>query len=676
MRNLKITLLTLALATCALPVLADPPAQAYPGYDTTFLDRSVKPQDDFYHFALGGYEKTHPIPADLPLIGIYTDVREHVLVLLHNILDGVDGPPGSNERKLHDFYHSGMDLGPIQAAGMKPIQPELDRISKINSHRDLEEELARLQRAGLDLTFRFGATPDPKNPEVWIAEAEQGGLGLPSREYYLDPKRAKIRNAYQQHVDKMFQLLGSAPAESAKSAEAVMRIETALAQCSLLPAELRDPKARFHPMDRAELARLTPSFSWPDFFDRLGISRVQSINVATPKFFTGWSEVWASAPLSDWKTYLTWRYTNATANFLSLPFEDEQFEFSRNLTGVPKKPERWKKMVALTDAHLGQALGKLFVEKHFSPAAKAMALEMIGNVQASLRDRIEHGWMSPTTRQQALIKLDAMHFKIGYPNQWKSYDKLAITPGLLIDNVLKAKAFESQEDLDKIGTAVNHEEWDTTPATVNAFYNPSANEICFPAGRLQPPFFDVNSDAALNYGATGATMGHEMSHGFDDEGAQFDAHGALRDWWTPEDLARFTRKGDSVASQMSEMTFDGQTNNGKLVEGEAIADQAGVRLGFMALKRALANKPLPVTRDGFTPWQRFYLGYALCRASNARLEFAHALMTRDPHPLGLFRVNGPLCNEPDFYEAFNVKPGDKMRRDEAKRIRLWDAETP
>jgi putative endopeptidase len=667
---------TLLAAVLASPALAQP-GQVFPGYNTTFLDRNVRPQQDFYHFALGGYEQTHPIPADLASMGIYPQVAEEVRGKLRVILEQLAATPaplGSPDQKLGDFYRTGTDVASIDAAGATPLHPYLEHLIRIESMTRVQAESARLQAQGFDTVFSLSATPELKNPVRWGAEVEQGGLGLPSRDYYLDPKRMKIRFAYAAHVAKLFGLFGESAERSSQAASTVMRMETALAKGSLAPAELRDPQARYHPMSRSELSALTPHFDWNSYLATMHLDRATTINVATPNFFRAFDTLLASAPVADWKVYLRWKVINSTATYLSAPFEDEQFEFSRNLSGAKRKMDRWKKLVILSDRYLGMALGKKFVEHNFSSEARARAVDMLTRIRSVLRERIQTGWMSEATKKEALAKLDSLGMKIGYPDHWKNYSGLTIARDSFFANVMRLREFAVTDELAKVGQAVDRSEWFTTPSTVNAFYDPTRNEICFPAGRLQPPFFDLHADDALNYGATGVTMAHEMSHGFDDEGAQFDSRGALRNWWTPTDLANFTRRADRVAEQMSQYSYDGQQNNGKLVEGESIADQAGVGLAYEALKRLEASRPAQTTRDGFTWAQRFYLGYALCRANHQRPEAAHAQMTRDPHPLGVFRVNGPLSNEPAFYEAYGLKPGDAMMRPVDRRIRLWGIE--
>lgn len=651
--------------------------KSYKGYDTSYLDRSVRPQDDFYQFALGGYAKNNPIPADQSTNGIYPDLRLKVANQLHGILDNLvanPGPKGSIEQKLGDFYASGMDLATIEAAGAKPLQPLFDSIDKIQTNRDVQNELADLHAKGFGGLFAFGANADMKNPDQYIGDAGQAGISLPTKDYYTDPKKADTRDAYVKHVGNMFELLGQSPTEAAKSAAAVMRIETSLAEASLSPAERRDPKARYHPTDRAELAKMTPNFSWDNYFEKIGRPDIQSINVSTPKFFTKVNEMMGQVPAEDWKAYLKWNVINATAGSLSSKFEQEQFAFSKQLSGVEKQPDRFKKIVASVESHLGMALSQKYVEQNFSPEAKAKAIDMVNNVKLVLRDEIEHGWMQGSSKQEALAKIDTLSLKIGFPDKWKDYSALEVDRGPYVNNLMRAWQSEAREDLDRIGQPVDKSEWHTNPCTVNANYSPSQNPICFPAARLQFPFFDVNQDDALNYGATGATVGHEISHGFDDSGSQFDAQGRLRNWFTPEDLANFTKRADAVADQMSEFSFDGQQNNGKLVEGEAIADQGGVELAYKALMRARKGQPEQITPDGFSDKQRFFLGYALCRATNARPAAAHAQMSKDPHPLGPFRVNAPLSNEPSFFEAFDVKPGDPMQRPKEKRNHLWEIE--
>ncbi|MBI3926713.1 MAG: M13 family metallopeptidase [Armatimonadetes bacterium] len=652
------------------------PARLIAGYPRSHLDGTTRAQDDFYQFAVGGYEAAHPIPPDKSRYGFRTEVYERVQQQLLEILEQAaktSTAPGSLEQKLGDFYASGMDGLAIETAGVKPLAPLFERIDSIGDRQDLQDVVAEFHRDGLPTLFRLGAGPDLHDPSRVTADATQGGLGLPTREYYLEEKFAGKRQAYADYVSRAFQLLGDSPEQAEKAAQSVLRVETRLAEASLAPVEMRDAKALDHLMNRDELAALTPGFRWDRYFEKLGRGDLEQINVSTPGFFEKLDAHLAEAPLEDWKTYLRWSLINSTASYLNRDFEDASFDFySKELRGVETKSPRWKTMVGLTDRYLGEALGQKFVEQSFPPEAKERALAMVGDIIDVLRDRIESlDWMSEESKVEALAKVDRLVVKIGYPDRWKDYSALEVTRGPLISNVLGARRFEAREQLDSIGKPVNRGQWEMTPSTVNAYFHPSLNEIVFPAARLQPPFFDPGADDASNYGATGVTIGHELTHGFDDSGADFDSLGRLRNWWQPADRERFEQIANGVTRQMDEFEFDGVRQNGKLVTGEALADQGGLELAYEALQRALARQPKVQSADGFTPEQRFFLSYAVAREDSSRPEAAKEQMQGDPHPLGKFRVNGPLANMEAFYDAFDVKPGDPMYRPAEERNKLW-----
>lgn len=664
----------------ATPIAAPALGKVYRGYDRAMLDPTVGPQDDFYQFALGGYLKSHPVPPDKETWGIYAELRDRSNGIVRDILEQAAkaAPPrGSIEQKIGDFYASGMDTAGIDQAGIDPLRPVFDRIDCIQTVDDLQNTLAWLHAQGLGNTFSFSSGQDMKNPGMVIGEADQGGLGLPDKNYYLEQSTDKeqIRNAYVDHVSKMFALMGDSPAVARSNAETVLSFETSLAQACLGRTERRDPTRLYHIMDRQQLAQLSPHFAWDRYFAALGRPDIEKINVATPEFFQNLDHQLATRPVSEWKTYLRWKIIDQGAPFLSKPFVDENFAFDGGvLSGIQQQPPRWKKISAMTDTFLGEAVGQKFVEKAFPPEAKQRALDMVNNIRDVMREHIVHlPWMSDATRKEALAKMDRLTVKIGYPDHWEDYSGLDVDRGPFIGNILRARKFFKEKSLAEIGKPVNRAEWDMTPATVNAYYNPTLNEIVFPAARLLPPFFDTAADDASNYGSTGATIGHELTHGFDDSGSQFDSTGALRDWWKPEDKARFQKIAKGVEDQMGEFEYDGQRENGKLVEGEAIADLGGVEIAFEALQRALAKQPPPRTSDGFTPQQRFFLSYALCRAQVETPKFAHLLMSTDPHPLGQFRVKGPLSNLTSFHSAFNCAPGDAMVRPPEKRNSVWNA---
>ncbi|MBI3929282.1 MAG: M13 family metallopeptidase [Armatimonadetes bacterium] len=659
--------------------LAGAPATAVApvGFDPANLDPTTRPQDDFFQFAMGGYLAARPIPPDRDRFGIDTEITMRNEQTVKEILDELAAGshrPGSLEQKLGDLYASGMDLRSIEAAGLSPLRGMLDRIDSIASQADLQRTIAELHNQGVSVYFGFGASQDAANPEQMIGELWQGGLGLPDRDYYLpqDEDSRKTLSAYQAHVARTFQLMGQTSEEAARSAETVLRMEAALARASLSAAERRDPEALQNHKDLAGLEELTPGFSWPEYFELRGAPPQQEVNVATPRFFEELDRVLTGTTLEDHKTYLRWQLVSGYANYLSSAFENESFDFyGRTLKGTTEMPPRHKRVAAVTDQLLGEALGQKFVERRFSPEAKARVLEMVDNFKAVLRDNIEGvPWMGEETRQAALEKLSSFTAKIGYPEHPESYSGLDIGPDGYARNAMKATAFAVRKNLDQIGKPVDRGRWLMTAATNNAYYEPLMNEIAFPAAILQSPYFDLNFDDAMNYGAIGATIGHEMGHGFDDEGAQFDARGNLRNWFSPEDQALFQQMAKGVERQYGEYVVEGLPVNGKLVLGEALADLGGLEVAYSAFQKAMQGKPREVV-DGFTPEQRFFLSFAQSWATNMRPELSRYIVRSDPHPHPKLRVNGTVSNMPEFFEAFSVRPGEPMRRPEEKRNHVW-----
>jgi len=599
---------------------------------------------------------------------------------LHEILEAAAkntaAPVGSNEQKIGAFYASCMDERGIEAAGTKPLALEFARVEKLTNLADLRAEIAHLHRLGVNALFDFSADQDYKNSTQVIGEATQGGLGLPDRDYYTnDDARSKtIRGEYVKHVTNMLALLGDENARAASEANTIMAIETALANASMTRIEQRDPNAIYHKMPVAALQQLTPNFSWAAYLEETNAPAVGNINVAQPLFFKALDKELMSVPVSDWKTYLRWHLIDATASRLSAKFVDEDFNFKgKILTGTTEQLPRWKRCVRSTDRALGEALGQVYVEKYFTPEAKARALNMVHNLEAALKEDISTlSWMSDATRKQATDKLSAFVNKIGYPDKWRDYSALNIDRGSYVDNTFRAMQFEVNRQLNKIGKPVERREWGLTPPTVNAYYNPQLNEIVFPAGILQPPFYDPNVDDAINYGGMGAVIGHEMTHGFDDEGRQFDKEGNLKDWWTPVDLKNFEARSNCVVKQFDNFKVEeGINEKGKLVVGESIADLGGLTVAYAAFQKSLEGKPRPANVDGFTPEQRFFLGWAQVWAEAIRPEYARLLVNTDPHPLARFRVNGPLSNMPAFAKAFGCKQSELMVRAETERCQIW-----
>jgi putative endopeptidase len=654
--------------------------QAGHGFDLANLDRSASPCDDFFQFADGGWVKNHPIPAAYPSWGTFNKLREDNENALRKILDEAaadkSAKAGSNWQKIGDFYASCMDESAVETAGLKPIMPELQRIADIKDTVSLQAEIAHLQHQNVRAVFRFGAEQDFKNSTLVIAAARQGGLGMPNRDYYTkdDEKSEKLRTAYLQHVANIFKLAGDDEATASAEAKTVMGLETSFAKASMTPVETRDPNNVYHKMELAQVHELTPHFAWTEYFAEVGSPSVSDMNIGQPEFFKVVDASMASVPLADWKTYLRWQLLHAAAPSLSTKFVDENFDFyGKTLQGTQELLPRWRRCVQATDANLGEALGQFYVKENFPPEAKAKAVSMVKNLMDALRDDLATlDWMSPETRKQAAVKLDAIMIKIGYPDKWRDYSPYKVDRGPYVENVFRGGQFAVAHDLSEIGKPVDRTEWGMTPPTVNAYYNSSMNEIVFPAGILQPPFYDPKRDDAMNYGGIGAVIGHEMTHGFDDEGAKFDAQGNLKNWWTADDLKKFTERGDCVQKQFDGFEVEaGLHENGKLVEGESIADLGGLTIAYAALEKSLEGKPAPEKIDGFTPEQRFFLAFAQIWAGSGRAEFERMIVATNSHPLGRFRVRGPLSNMPAFAKAWSCKADSPMVRTEGQRCRIW-----
>ena len=654
------------------------------GVQIQSMDETCKPCQDFYHYANGAWLRANPIPPAYPTWASFTELAQRNQIHEREILEQAaadrSAAAGSAERKIGDFYASCMNEPQVQADGAKPLAAEFARIEAIRNASALQAEIARLQRLGVNAVFRFGSTQDEKNSSQVIGGAEQGGLGLPDRDYYLetgnkevDAKNSTIREQYVAHVTRMMELLGDQPPTAAAEAKAVMAFETELAQASLTRVERRDPAKTYHKMDLVQLRTLTPAFSWPAYFRRFGHTNIESVDVAEPKFFATVNAALKNVSLADWKTYLRWHLVDSAAPALSTAFVDEDFNFNgRILEGTKELLPRWRRCAGAADRELGFALGKIYVQKYFPPEAKARAQQMVNNLIAALREDLQTlPWMSPATRQQALAKLDAFRAKIGYPDKWRDYSAYQVDRGPYVLNLLRGREFEFNRDLNKIGKPVDRNEWGMTPPTVNAYYNPLKNEIVFPAGILQPPFFDPKADDASNYGAMGAVIGHEMTHGFDDEGRKFDAQGNLRDWWTPQDAKNFDARAVCIEKQFDSYRVQGNLHeNGKLVLGESIADLGGLTLAYNALEKDLQGRPRPLI-DGLTPEQRFFIAYAQVWAAHDRPAFERLMVNLNPHPLDRFRGIAAPSNMPAFARAFRCQEGDAMVRPAAIRCQIW-----
>jgi len=686
MRYASTLLAALILAACASqpqpqPVVtaaAPPPAPSH-GFDLANLDRTANACTDFYQFANGGWLKTHAIPAGFSRWGNFSVLEQSNEEKMHTILNEAtkaNAAAGSDQQKVGDFYASCMNEKGIESAGIAPIQPELARINALRSVSDLPQTLATLHSYRIPAVFGFGSTQDYKNTDQVVAAIQQAGLGLPDRDYYTkdDPKSKEIRVRYVQHVADMLHLLGDEPANDQREAQNIMNVETALARASMTNVEVRDPVATYHKMTRDELQQLTPSFSWPEYFSAIGDPGLQTVVVGQPNFLTEFEQLIKTTPVTTWQDYLRWQFVNGQAATLPKAFEQADFDFyQRYLEGTKQMKPRWLRCVSATDAQLGEALGRLWTQRYFPESAKAQALEMVHNIQSVLRENLSTlSWMTPTTREAALAKLQAFGLKIGYPDRWRDYSAVTVASGPYAANALATSQFEFHRDLNKIGKATDRTEWLMTPPTVNAYNYPPMNEIVFPAGILQPPFFDPNADAAYNYGGMGAVIGHETIHGFDDQGRQFDPKGNLVDWWTPEDKQRFLDRAKCVSNQFSSYDINGEHMTGDLVLGESIADLGGLQLAYAAYEKSLEGKPRQII-DGFTPEQRFFLGWAQVWAENATPETERLQITTNPHPISRFRVNGPLSNMPEFAAAFGCKQAEPMVRAENQRCNVWGA---
>jgi putative endopeptidase len=672
--------LSLAGTLCTLPgASAVAQGQTKP-IDPTNIDTTCSPCKDFFKYANGGWLKRSEIPGDQPRWGSFNELQEQNFAALKDVLTeaatSASTTADANLRKLGTFYGTCMDSTAVERAGITPLRTELNQIAAIRDRRDVEAAIMRLHRLGIPAGFAFQSTPDAKASARTIAEVYQAGLGLPDRDYYTktDSASQKIRRKYVEHIVQMLKLSGQDNTAAQRGAQAIMRVEDVLAKASMTREAQRDPEAVYHLTTTAALQKQTPAFAWTTYLSGLGLEKVDEVNVAQPEFIEAFDSVLVAAPVDDWRSYLRWNLIANTAPALSSPFVKESFRFNSTvLQGVKEMRPRWKRCLRLTDDALGEIMGQAYVKKNFTPEAKARALDMVRNIRAELSSRLgQLTWMSAGTKTKAYAKLDSIINKIGYPDRWRDYTKLEPRPGPFVSNLLLANEFETRRQLSKIGRPTDRSEWGMTPPTVNAYYNPSTNEITFPAGIMQPPFFNPKADDAVNYGGMGGAIGHEITHGFDDQGRQFDAQGNLSGWWTEADTKEFNRRAEVVQKQFdSYIAIDTLHVNGKLTLGENIADLGGLLISYGAYRRSLEGKPEPAPIDGLTGNQRFFLAWAQIWRAKTRPEYARLLVNVDPHAPPEFRTVGPLSNIPAFAQAFGCKAGDPMVRPENQRAQIW-----
>jgi predicted metalloendopeptidase len=670
------------LFACLLPLAASAAVTPAPkhGVQTSTMDTTCAPCADFYRYANGAWLSSFKLPSSYSSYGSFEELYDHNQEQVHALLEkeaaGVaKAAPGSDAWKVGTFYSSCMDSARSNALGAKPLAPQLQEIEAIQSPDQLAVVVAHLQQHSITALFRLTARQDFKNSSRVIAFLGQGGLGLPDRDYYTreDSTSRALRDAYRVHVARTLELSGVPRTDAAAQAGRITDLEHALALASMTRVQQRDPHATYHPTASGELVRMAPHFAWNAYFAALASPPLDTLNVAQPDFVHGLDSLLATSSLADWRAYLRWHATSHAAPWLDSVFVNEDFAFRSKLSGEKEIQPRWKLCMEETDFLIGEALGQEYVKAHFTPETKQHALEMVHNLEAALHDRLgKLEWMNDTTRAQAATKLAAFGLKIGYPDRWRDYSSLRVEPGPFLPNTRAAEEFEIRRQLAKIGRPVDRGEWNMTPPTVNAYYNSSLNEIVFPAGILQPPFYDPKADDASNYGAMGAVIGHEMTHGFDDRGRQFDAQGNLRDWWTPGDAERFKSRAARVIDQFSGYTaVDTVHLNGRLTTGENIADLGGLAVAYQAFEHSLEGKPRPAKIDGFTPEQRFFLAYAQVWRELVRPEQARVYATTDPHSPGRWRTIGPLSNLPEFAHAFGCKSGDAMVRPDSLKVRIW-----
>jgi putative endopeptidase len=670
------------LALLTLSLLASPLtfSQSLHGIDPTDLDRKAEPCTDFFQFANGAWRANNPIPASMSRWSKRWAAGESAKDKLRDILESTaadkTAPKGSPEQIIGDYYGACMDESRVNARGMEPIKPLFAKIDASSDISALQRVMAEMHDILVTDPFALGGQQDPHKPSLVLADIGASGLGLPDRDYYLKPEDRfkEARAKYVEHIAAMFKLAGWDQKKSAAAAQTIMSMETRLAEASLDNVAQRDPAATDHNTTFAQLQSMAPHINWTEYFQHKQIPTDVDMNVDQPKFMQEVDRQMQQTPLADWKTYFKWRLLDSTANNLSAPFVEENFAFNgKYLSGAKEMKPRWKRCVESTDQLLGEALGKKYVEKYFPPEAKVRMQEMVRNLLAAMRDDIlSRPWMSDDTKEKAMAKIATFNPKIGYPDKWKDYSHVEIRRDAFFEDVIAGRKFVEEDDRATIGKLVDRGRWGMTPPTSDAYYNPLLNEIVFPAGILQPPAFDMTAVDAVNYGAIGVVIGHEISHGFDDEGAQYDYLGRLRNWWTEADLKDFQARGACVADQFDHYFIEeGVHHNGKLVLGESIGDLGGARIAYLAYQKSFEGKPRPSDIDGFTPEQQFFLAWGQFRGDETRIEAQRLMLQSDPHPVAKFRVIGPLSNLPEFQKAWSCKADAPMVRPPDKRCEVW-----
>ena len=677
-RNLSFLLILFSSLLPSQPLFSQ--AGSLHGIDVTDLDRKADPCNDFYDFANGAWRANHPIPASMTRWSKRWAAGESSKDKLKEILEAAaadtNAPKGSTDQIIGDYYGACMDESRVNARGVDPLKPWFARIDAAKDISELQRVMTDLHDIGVADPFAFGSQQDPHKPSWVLADIGANGLGLPDRDYYLKPE-ARFKDArekYVAHITSMFKLAGGNEKTSAAAAQTIMAMETKLAEASLDNVTLRDPVATDHNTTFAQLQAMAPHIDWAEYFRHKQIPQDVDMNVDQPKFMQELDRQMHERTLADWRVYLKWHLLTSVANSLSAPFVEENFAFyGKYLSGTTEMKPRWKRCVESTDQLLGEALGKKYVEKYFPPQAKARMEEMVRNLLAAMRDDIlSRPWMSDDTKEKAMAKIATFNPKIGYPDKWKDYSHVEIRREAFFEDMLAGRRFVEQDDRLTIGKPVDRGRWGMTPPTSDAYYNPLLNEIVFPAGILQPPAFDMNAVDAVNYGAIGVVIGHEISHGFDDQGAQFDYFGRLRNWWSDADLKQFQERGACVVNQFENYLIEpGVHHNGKLVLGESIGDLGGAKIAFLAYEKSLQNKPRPADIDGFNPEQQFFIAWGQFRGDEIRIETQRLMMQTDPHPVAKFRVIGPLSNLPEFQKVWSCKAEAAMVRPEGKRCEVW-----